>query len=82
MNDKESCAICHRKTKIFFCKYHEEAKQHIEKGYKKWQNALDGIKWETYLKELLKLKETGTWSNNVIKYELEKIKNGNKKTSE
>ena len=82
MNDEKSCAICHRKTKTFFCKYHEEAKQHIEKGYKKWQNALDGITWETYLKELMKLKETGTWSNNVVKYELEKIKNGNKKTSE
>ena len=81
MNDEKSCPICYRKTKTFFCEYHEEAKQHIQKGYKKWQKALDGITWDIYLKELLKLKETGIWSNNVIEYELGKIKNGAKETS-
>jgi len=66
------CKACSRETKLAnsFCVYHEQAYNNLKKKYDAWCDAYGKLSWEEYLKRLLKLKETGSWVNDVINLEL------------
>jgi hypothetical protein len=71
------CSVCHRDVIAEgkkYCLYHSQAYDSLQKEYKAWVNAYGGISWETYMKKLLDLDQTGDWVKDVIRIELKGIK--------
>lgn len=65
------CSVCLRKAETMYCVYHEAALTQAKLGFEKWQMAFPNLTWERYLERILELEETGDWTKEVVKRELE-----------
>ena len=74
MDSKNStlCPICNnpKKSRNKYCSKHLEAKKHLSIAYEKWLHAFGILSWEDFLKQIIKLKETGKLIKEVAEHEL------------
>ena len=62
------CKLCSRRVvENGLCNYHLMALNEVKRMYEVWKEVL-GISWNEYLNKLLKLKGTGDWIRDVVKY--------------
>lgn len=66
------CPICklpkNRRDK--YCTEHLIARQQLSQAYEKWLCAFGILSWEDFLKNIVKLKDTGELIKEVANYEL------------
>lgn len=59
------CRLCSRRATTDLCRYHQEAKEHIESAYGLWVRAYGSIEWKTYLDRVIMNDQTGQWAKEV-----------------
>jgi len=63
------CEVCGKdKVGNRFCELHELAYSNLTEGYEAWRKAYGQISFQSFLKEILKLKESGEAVKEVASY--------------
>ncbi len=74
------CAACTRDSgDKEYCLYHTKALEELKSHYGSWVSAYGGISWQDYLKRLYNMQETGQWIKDIIRLELKKEEEKEKK---
>ena len=61
------CRLCSRDAVSELCRFHTEAKDRVEDGYRHWAKAYGHIGMKAYLHRVIASSETGQWSREVAK---------------
>jgi len=61
------CPICGRDRQEEFCSYHQIAFNNLKEMHEKWEIA-SGLSWESYLKKISDIEDTGRWIREVIEF--------------
>ncbi len=60
------CMLCNREVyRNKLCRYHYMALERVREAYSEWK-VREGVSWNSYLRELVKLRSTGKWVREVI----------------
>lgn len=59
------CQLCSREAITDLCRYHQEAKAHVESTYRLWVRAYGSMEWKTYLNRVITNGQTGQWAKEV-----------------
>jgi len=63
----KECQICGRKSvNEDLCEYHQAAHNNLKAVYEIWAEAIEGVAWEEYIKQVYELEDTGRWIKEMI----------------
>jgi hypothetical protein len=63
----KECEICGRNGfKDSLCEYHHAAHSNLKSVFERWSEAIEGLTWGEYIRQVYDLDDTGRWIKEII----------------